>query len=85
MKKYWYVGLDPVSGLGSDVGGRLENCDGGEVGLKVWGEVGFMYVSSVGKHVKGRVNGRLDDIVGLGFSIGVGTDVCICIDGEVMI
>ena len=48
MNNYWYVGWDNVRGLGSDVGGRLESCDVGEVGLEVLGEVGSRYVSSVG-------------------------------------
>ena len=85
MKKYWYVGWYTVSGLGSDVGGRLSSGDGGEVVLDVWGEVGSSYVSSVVKHVKGGVNVILDDSVGLGVSIVVDNVVCRCIDGEVMI
>ena len=84
MKKYWYFGWDIGNGLCSDVCGRLISGDGGEVGLEFWGEVGSRYVSIVGKHVKVRVNVRLDAIVGLGFSIGVGNGVCICIDSEVM-
>ena len=43
------------------------------------------YVRSVGKHIKVRVNVRLDDSVGLGVIIGVDNVVRICIGGEVMI
>ena len=78
------MGWDTFGGLGSDVGGRLDSGDGGEARLEVWGEVGSRYVSSVGKHVTGRVNVRLDEIVGLDFIIGVGNGVCRFIGGEVM-
>ena len=53
IEEDWCVGLDIASGLGSDVGDRIEIGDAGEVGLEFWDEVGSRYVRGGNKHVKG--------------------------------
>ena len=81
QKKSWKVGWYIVSGLGIDVGGKVESGYCGDVGLEFGFNVGSRYEISLGKHFKGRVNVRLDDSKGWGYIIGVSNGVCRGVNG----